>query len=125
VGQAGLDLAVMDPAGAPVGNADVTLTEPSRKQTVRGKTDKHGRFVLAGARTGQYLITISAHGLVSFPETVDLRGGEKLSLSMKLTMGLLGDIAVIEPGSKPSRDSVPINVAPLPLSGAVPRPMQR
>ncbi|HEY2914211.1 MAG TPA: carboxypeptidase-like regulatory domain-containing protein [Candidatus Angelobacter sp.] len=122
--QAGLDLEVIDPAGAPVGNADVTLNEPSRKQTLRGKTDKHGRFVLASVRSGQYELTVSAPGLRSFPETVDLRSGEKLSLPVKLNFGLMGDIVMIEPGSKPSRDSVPISVAPLPSSGAGPRPMQ-
>jgi hypothetical protein len=70
------------------------------------------------------LITVSAPGLVSFPETVDLRSGEKLSLSVKLNIGLLGEIVEID-GPGISVDSVPTNIAPLPLTGAGPRPMQR
>lgn len=125
VSQAAIDLEVIDPSGAPVPEAYVTLSEPSRKQTLQGKTDKHGRFVLDGMQSGRYLITVSAPGLLSFPETVELRSGEKLSLPVKLNFGLMGDIVMIEPGSKPSRDSVPINVAPSPATGAGPRPMQR
>ena len=125
VSNAALDLEVIDPSGAPVPEAYVTLSDPSRKQTLNGKTDKHGQFILAGARAGQYLITASAPGMVSFPETVDLRSGEKLSLSVKLTVALLGEVITIEPGSKPDRDSVPISIAPPPSSGAGPRPMQR
>jgi hypothetical protein len=122
--QAAIDLEVVDPSGAPVPDAYVTLSEPSRKQTLHGKTDKHGRFALAGVQSGQYSITVSAPGLLSFPKTVDLRSGEKLSLPVKLTFGLMGDIAMVEPGSKPSRGSVPAGAAPSPATGG-PRPMQR
>lgn len=121
---AAIDLNVFDPSGAPVSEAYVTLTEPSRKQTLNGKTDKHGRFALAGVRSGRYELTVSAPGLRSFPETVDLRSGEKLSLPVKLNFGLMGDIVMIEPGSKPSRNSVSAGGAP-PVTGAGPRPMQR
>jgi hypothetical protein len=123
--QAGLDLEVIDPAGAPVPGAEVILNEPSSKQTIHGKTDKHGRFVLAGARSGRYELTVSAPGLRSFPETVNLRSGEKLSLPVKLNLeALTGEIVTIE-GPSISIESVPINVAPLPSFGARPRPMQR
>jgi hypothetical protein len=52
VSQAAIDLEVIDPVGAPVPDAEVILNEPSRKQELHGKTDKHGRFVLAGVRSG-------------------------------------------------------------------------
>jgi len=118
-----IDLNVIDPSGAPVPEADVTLTDSSRGHTVYGKTDKQGRFAFAGVRSGRYLMTVAAPGLVSFPERVDLRSGEKLSLSVKLTVGLMGDIVMTEPGSRPSRDSVPAAVAP-PSVSAGPRPLQ-
>ena len=125
VSQAALDLEVIDPSGAPVPDANVTLSEPSRKQTFNGKTDKHGRFVLAGVRSGRYELTVSAPGLRSVPETLDLRSGEKLSLPVKLNLDdLMGEIVEIQ-GSGIDVDSVPINIAPLPATGAGPRPMQR
>jgi hypothetical protein len=124
ISQAAIDIEVIDPAGAPVPDADVILNEPSRKQKLYGKTDKHGMFALAGVRSGQYELTVSAPGLLSFPETVDLRSGEKLSLSMKLNFGLVGEIVTID-GLGISVDSVPVNIAPLPLTSAGPKPMQR
>ena len=63
VSNAALDLEVVDPAGAPVPDAEVIMNEPSRKQKLYGKTDKHGRFVLAGVRSGRYELTVSAPGL--------------------------------------------------------------
>jgi hypothetical protein len=122
---AAVELNVFDPSGAPVSEAYVTLTEPSQKQTLRGKPDKHGRFVLAGVRSGRYELTVSAPGLRTVPQTLDLRSGEKLSLPVKLNFeAMTGDLVFIEPGTQPSRDSVPINVASPPSTGAGPRPMQ-
>jgi len=125
VSQAAIDLEVIDPSGAPVPEAYVTLSEPSRKQTLHGKTDKHGRFVLAGVRSGRYELTVSAPALRSFQQTMELRSGEKLSLPVKLNFAaMMGDMVIIEPGSQPSRDSVPAGVAPSPATGAGPSPMQ-
>jgi hypothetical protein len=126
VSSAAIALEVFDPTGVPVPDADVILSEPSRKQTLRGNTDKRGLFVLQGMQGGRYLLTVSAPGFRSLPEQVDLRSGEKLSLPVKLNLeGLMGEIVSIEPASSISIDSVPINIASLPLSGAGPRPMQR
>lgn len=124
VSSAAMALEVFDPTGTPVAGADVILSEPSRKQTLRGKTDKRGQSVLQGVQGGRYLLTVSAPGFRSLPEQVDLRSGEKLSLPVKLNVGvLMGDIEVIDPGAKPSRDSL-LPAAPLPAAGGGPRPMQ-
>jgi carboxypeptidase family protein len=124
VSSAAIDLEVIDPVGAPVPNAEVILNDPSRKQELHGKTDNHGRFVLAGVREGRYELTVSAPGLRSFPQTLELRSGEKLSLPVKLNIGLLGEIVEID-GPRISVDNPPINIAAFPLTGAGPRPVQR
>jgi len=122
---AAVDLNVMDPAGAPVPGAEIILNEPSRKQTLRGKADKHGRFALAGVRSGRYELTVSAPGLRTFPQTLELRSGEKFSMPVKLNFAAItGDLVIIGPGNKPSRDSVPAGFAPPPEVSTGPRPMQ-
>jgi hypothetical protein len=125
VSQAAIDLEVIDPVGAPVPGADVILHDPSRKQELHGKTDKHGRFVVAGVRSGRYELMVSAPGLRNVPQTLDLRSGEKLSLPVKLNFqAITGDLVIIESGTKPSRDSVPPGIAPSPATSAGPRLMQ-
>ncbi|MGB9122995.1 MAG: hypothetical protein WCE73_20440 [Candidatus Angelobacter sp.] len=47
-------------------------------------------------------------------------------MSVKLSFAaMMGDVVITEPGTKPSRDSVPVNIAPSPPTGAGPRPGQR
>jgi Carboxypeptidase regulatory-like domain len=97
VSSAGLSLGVVDPAGEPVANAEVTLKEPSRKQTLHGRTDHHGRLVLSGLRAARYEMTVSAPSLRSLPQTIELRAGEMLSLPVKLDLQvLMGEIVSIE-----------------------------
>ena len=124
ISSAAIDLEVSDPTGATVADAEVTLSQESGKRTLKGKTDKKGRFVLQVVKGGQYVMTISAPGFQSVPQTVDLRPGEKLSLPVTLNVGaFMGEIVTIE-GPIISVDSVPTNT-PLPLTGAGPKPMQR
>ena len=126
VSSAGLTIGVVDPTGEPVANAEVTLKERSRKQTLHGRTDSHGRFVISGMRAARYEMTVSAPGLRSLPQMIELRAGEMLSLPVKLDLqGLMGEIVSIEHGQSISVDSVPINIAPLPFTSAGPRTMQR
>ncbi|HEY2234728.1 MAG TPA: carboxypeptidase-like regulatory domain-containing protein [Candidatus Angelobacter sp.] len=102
VSSAGLSLGVVGPAGEPVANGEVTLKEPSRKQTLHGRTDHHGRLVLSGLRAARYEMTVSAlGGLRSLPQTIELRAGEMLSLPVKLDLQvLMGEIVSIEPRAK-------------------------
>ena len=126
VSSAAIALEVLDATGAPIPDADVILSEPSRKQTLRGKADKRGRFVLQGVQGGRYWLTVSAPGLRSLPQQVDMRSGEKLSLPVKLNVeALMGDIVEIDPGSNRSRDGLPVGASPSPATGGRPRPMQR
>jgi hypothetical protein len=57
---------------------------------------------------------------------MELRSGEKLSLPVRLNFqAMMGDLVMIEPGTTPSRDNVPMNAAPPASTGAGPKPMQR
>jgi hypothetical protein len=46
VSSSGLSIAVTDPTGAVIPGATVVLSEPTRKQTLHGTTDKNGRLSL-------------------------------------------------------------------------------
>ncbi|HEY7404442.1 MAG TPA: carboxypeptidase-like regulatory domain-containing protein [Candidatus Angelobacter sp.] len=115
-----------DPTGVPVPSATVTLREPSRNLNIRGKTDKHGRAVLRAPRSGQYILDVTAPGLHSLSQPVNLRAGEVLSMPVRVDVeGIMGVIELAESGSKPSRDSVAPSQPAMPIRGSGPAPMQR
>jgi hypothetical protein len=63
-------------------------------------------------------LSTSAPGLRAFPQTLELRSGEKLSLAVQLNFaGITGDSGNRQPAAKPSSDNVPMNITPAPLSG--------
>lgn len=124
VSSAGLSVEVIDPSGAILPNAEVTLSNPSRKTKIQGKTDKHGRLLLRAALSGHYLLTVSSPYFQPFSQTVELRPGEILSMTAKLDLGFIGQIVLVDPAAKPSRDIVPLNSA-MPGSSPAPRLMRR
>jgi hypothetical protein len=116
----------LDPAGAPVPQATVVLREPSRKLSIQGKTDKHGRAVLRAPITGEYFLSISAPGLRSLPKTVKLQAGEVLSLPVRLELdGIMGEIVMEPAGAGASRNSIAPSPAPVPIRSSGPGMMQR
>ncbi len=126
VSNATLLIEATDPSGAPVPQAKIILFEPSRKLSIQGKTDKHGRAVLRAPMTGEYFLNISAPGLRSLPQPVKLRAGEVLSMPIRLELeGIMGDIVMIEPGSKPGRDSVAPSQSAIPIRSSGPGLLQR
>jgi hypothetical protein len=123
VSNAALQLEVTDIAGTPIADADVVMIEQSAKQEVRGKTDKQGRALLRGSRGGRYILSVSLAHFATSTDTIELRPGEILSLRVPLRVGaLMGEVVMVDPGSKPSRNSVPLPPSMSP--GAAPKPMQ-
>lgn len=115
-----------DPSGAPVPQAVVILRDPSRKLSIRGKTDKHGRAVLRAPISGQYFLDISAAGLSRLPQPVELRAGEVLSEQVRLDWeGVMGDIVVAPSGFGSNRNSITPSPVPIPIKGSGPGMMQR
>jgi hypothetical protein len=102
------------------------MNDPSRKQELHGKTDKHARFVLTGVRSGDMSCRHQRRACGPFHRTWSCLQVKSFHCRYKLNFaGITGDLVIIEPAAKPSRDNVPINITPLPLSGGEPRPMQR
>jgi Carboxypeptidase regulatory-like domain len=121
VASAAVSVQVGDPSGARLAEASVTLRETSRNQEFKGKTDKKGRLILRAPIGGRYLLTVSAPGLMSYTQTVELRQGKILSLPIKLDVAFMGEIVIIDPPTPPN--NIPSNTMPMISSG--PQPMRR
>jgi carboxypeptidase family protein len=121
---AGVTVEVIDPSGADVPEAEVTLSDFSFKTSFHGKTDKNGRVTLWAPTRGQYSLTASAPGMFMTPKAVVLRTSEILSLPLRLKplIVTMGDIATIEPAHKPSKKN-PASAQP-PANNPAPKTAQ-
>ena len=124
VGDAAMQLQVVDQMGVAVPNAKVTLIPLPDGKPIQSKTDKQGQLLLRRPRTGQYRLEVSYPGIQSFPETVELRAREILFFrTVLLVGGLMGDVIELYSSRLPDKNVVPLDVTPTP-SRSAPRPMQ-
>jgi polyisoprenoid-binding protein YceI len=74
-GAGGLGREIVDPVGAPMASADVTVTAlDSHLVAASGTTDPYG-FFLAALPPGRYSLLVSAQGLQPHQETVEIVAG--------------------------------------------------
>jgi carboxypeptidase family protein len=75
---------VVDPSGAAIAGAQVTLTNPQTSQTLTTSSDRSGNFVFASVQPGTFTVTVSAPGFKQFDKR-DLH----LSASERLAAGTI------------------------------------
>ncbi len=79
---------VLDPSGAAVPNAVVTLTEQSTQVTLTTKTSSSGTYAFPNINVGSYTLTVVAQGFDTYSSLGNiLEVGSSISLDAKLTVG--------------------------------------
>ena len=79
---------VLDPSGAAIAGAAVSVTEQATGHVSASQTDSSGRYVFSSLPTGVYDLKISASGFRSFEETdARLASGQSLQVDAKLLIG--------------------------------------
>ena len=82
---------VIDPQGASVPGAKVTLTAPSKNLTLTTKTDESGDFLFPGLQPGEYSLSIEATGFKKVQNrSIPLDANDRLALgNITLDVGSL------------------------------------
>jgi hypothetical protein len=84
----GVAVLVIDPQGAIVSGAEVTLVkqESKNKKTKRkmGITNSRGEIFLTGLPTGEYVLAVKAHGFKTSVQTVPVREDKLESITLRL-----------------------------------------
>jgi hypothetical protein len=107
----GLALNVIDPDGALIPKAEITLMRKDGKKRRWGVSDGAGRLNMAGLRAADYLITVKARGFRPAIAEVTLHEGKVLELQVKLrveevatevsvvgeTLVVQGTVGIIDP----------------------------
>ncbi|MFT4113792.1 carboxypeptidase regulatory-like domain-containing protein [Silvibacterium sp.] len=79
---------VMDPTGAAIPNADITLTNTDTGLVLKGKADSSGVYVFSPIKIGNYTISAGAQGFeTTTQENVHLDLQQRLSVNISLKPG--------------------------------------
>jgi hypothetical protein len=108
---ADLTVIVLDPTGAVIANAKVTLQQISGALEMHGVTDSNGAFRSSALTAGTYKATIRALGFKDAEKLVTLREGDNSQSAVQLEVvdTLMGVIVegAIEPEPIPANSSIP------------------
>jgi iron complex outermembrane receptor protein/vitamin B12 transporter len=86
---------VVDPLGAVVPNADVTLLQDGKVVSAT-KTDREGNFAFSPVEVGQYLVRVEAPGFASQEsQAVNLAAARTVSIEVTLQVGTLRQQIVV------------------------------
>jgi len=97
--QPGVRLTVLDPDGAVIPGAEITLASKSGKQTLTGATGPSGEWTSGALPPGEYQVTARANSFHTFAATVVVREGTLTTLKLKLVVGELKQTVEVQAGS--------------------------
>jgi Carboxypeptidase regulatory-like domain len=104
-------MVVLDPNGATIHNARITLLDERSQKTMSTVSDADGKASFSSLTAGSYTLSISAPGFEANRQTVQLA---VQAVSLKITLriaALQGDVAVVTPLAIPTED---VRVDPIP-----------
>jgi Carboxypeptidase regulatory-like domain len=95
---------VIDPNGAIVQGATVTITSKDTKAVRTVTTNEFGEFSAPQLETGNYEISVSKAGFKLYKETAIVRSGENTRIGAQLPVGANSETVVVEGGVAPVLD---------------------
>jgi len=81
---------VLDPTGAVISKADVSIENPLSGRLTQVETDDHGEFRIENVPYGAYILRASAPGFGGITKSVDVRSNVPLRISLTMTVAPVG-----------------------------------
>lgn len=98
-GLAGIGGQVLDPAGTPVPDAAITLTNVATHNASQITSDASGNYTLMGLAPGTYNLRASRPGFASYDHTVVLQAGQNLAANINLSLSAVQQQVVVNGGT--------------------------
>ena len=95
---------VVDPAGAIIANAKVTIKNLSNGATRVLTSNSSGEFSSAQMAIGNYLITVEKDGFRTFSQNLEVRSGEKTRIEASMQVGNVTESVLVESNATPTLD---------------------
>jgi hypothetical protein len=92
----GIRLAVMDPDGALIPGAEITLENKSGKETRAGSTDRAGEWTIGKLAPGEYQLTVRAKGFRAYIGKVNVTDAMLLRMQLKLAIAQATTVVEVE-----------------------------
>ncbi|QNI32706.1 TonB-dependent receptor [Alloacidobacterium dinghuense] len=88
---------VLDPSGAVVPNAAISLTNPATGQVRQTVSNNDGIYLFANVGVGNFTLSASAGGFVNYTRTgISVNTGQTLKEDVKLTIGAAGQTITVQ-----------------------------
>ncbi len=107
-GAASIQGKVLDPSGAAISNADISLTNTATSATVHQTSDSNGEFTINGLTSGVYTLVAAKAGFTTYSIThLQLKDGQVLSSNVTLSPGSVTQSVVVNAGLLPGATEQP------------------
>jgi hypothetical protein len=90
---------VVDPNGAVIPNAQVTVTNTQSGASLNTQSDGNGQWVLANVQPGAVSVTISAPGFKNTRTDLQLKGSQPARMGTTLEVGTISEVVTITAGA--------------------------
>ncbi len=92
---------VLDPAGAAIPGASVTVTNAETAQVVKTETNEKGEYALPSMPPGAYRVTVTKPGFkVEIKEGVVIESGVPANVNVKMEIGQAAETVVVQGGAE-------------------------
>lgn len=91
-GNAGIKLTIVDPSGAVIPEASVTLSDVTGARVLRGQSDGEGSYQMLNLISGAWKITVSSPGFGHQELRVFLRDREIVQSVLQLQVAVMGEV---------------------------------
>jgi iron complex outermembrane receptor protein len=93
---------VVDPSGAAVANAQVTLTSDQSHAARQTSTNPAGRYSFSAVRPGAYTLTVEAGGFAEYQQTeIKVAAGQNVTLTVRLTLESASQSVTVKANGEP------------------------
>jgi hypothetical protein len=92
----GIRLSVIDPDGALISYAEITLENKSGKEKLAGSTDRAGEWAIGKLAPGEYRLTVKAKGFRDYAGNVNVTDAMLLRVQLKLAIVQATTIVEVE-----------------------------
>ena len=97
----------VDPNGAVVPNASVTISNPVSGYTRSAVTSQDGTFRFDNLPPNNYQLTVSATGFTAFAQNISVRTSVPISLRLALTVGAAAESVTITGATSDVLENIP------------------